>query len=114
MFKPTVLAALAVVAFSPVAVAEGGKMVTLKHEYDTSLISSDEGAATLLADLTRAAKRACTSRVPALGGLYTDMDCTEMLVAGAVQKIHADQLEAGTTMAPAFEKVALTQIASAN
>lgn len=114
MFKPTALAALALVAFTPAAVAEGGKMVTLKHEYDAALLASDDGAKALLADLTRAAKRTCTSRVPALGGLYTDTACTDLLVAAAVQKIHADQLEEGTAMAPAFEKVALTQIASAN
>jgi len=113
MFKPTLAALAAVFALSPAAFAEG-KLVTLTHEYDTALLSSDEGAAQLLAELTRAAKRTCTSRLPASGMSYTDSECVESLFVAAVKQIHAATTEKGAAVAPAFEKVALTQLASAD
>ena len=67
MIKSTVSVLAAALLLSPVALAQGGKMVTLTHTYDTALVSSEDGAAELLADLTSAAKRACTSRAPVLG-----------------------------------------------
>ncbi|MBK8198275.1 MAG: UrcA family protein [Acidobacteria bacterium] len=111
MFKSTVMAALAVAALAPAAFAEG-KTVTLTHQYDTGLVSSDDGAAELIAELDRAAKRACTSRVPGLGISFTDEACAESLLTAAVKQIHTASLEAGTFIAPAFEKAALTQLAS--
>lgn len=114
MFKPTVSVLAAVVLLSPVALAEGAKRVTLTHTYDTSLVSNEDGAAELLADLTRAAKRACTSRVPALGGAFTDMKCADSLVVAAIKQIQLETSEAGTGMAPSLERIALTRLASAD
>jgi len=114
MFKSTVSVLVAAVLLSPAAFAESGKIVTLKHDYDAALLASDEGASDLLTALTRAAKRACSSRVPAYGGFYTDLDCADSLVKAAVKEIHAAQTAAGVEMAPAFERIALTQLASAD
>ena len=114
MFKPTVSVLVAALVLSPLACAEGLRKVTLKHDYDTALLSTDEGAGILLADLTRAAKRVCTSRIPAYGGQYVDDACAESLVLSAVKEIHAVQSEAGVEIAPAFERAALTQLASAD
>lgn len=114
MLKSTVSAVAAALILSPAAVAEGGKMVTLTHNYDAALVSSDDGAATLLSELERAAKRTCSSRVPGLGGYYLDADCAESLLVSAVRQIHAAHIAAGLDVAPAFERIALTQLASAD
>lgn len=113
MLKSTLTALAAVALFAPAAVAEGGKLVTLKHDYDAAMLASDDGASALVTDLTRAAKRLCSTRVPASGGLYTDRACVDTLVAAAVKQIHAEQLEAGAEIAPGFERIVLTQLASA-
>ncbi len=114
MLKSTVSVLVAAVLLSPAAFAESGKQVTLKHDYDAALLSSDEGASFLVTELTRAAKRACTSRVPVYGGLYTDQICTASLVSSAVKEIHEAQSAAGVEIAPSFERIALTQLASAD
>lgn len=114
MFKSTVSVLAAAVLLSPAAFAEGGRKVTLTHDYDAALLSSDEGASLLVGELTRAAKRTCTSRIPAYGGVYTDQACAEYLVAAAVKDIHAAQSAAGVDMAPSFERIALTHLASAD
>ena len=114
MIKSTVSVLAAALILSPVALAQGGKMVTLTHTYDTALVSSEDGAAELLADLTSAAKRACTSRAPVLGMDYTDTACAETLVVAAVNQIQLETKQAGTDMAPSLERIALTQLASAN
>ena len=114
MFKSTVAAVAAVLVLSPAAFADGLTKVTLKHEYDTALVTTDAGTAILLTELSRAAKRACSSRIPASGITYTDAECADTLFVAAVKKIHADQIESGASIAPAFEKAALTQLASAD
>lgn len=113
MFKPTLAALAAVFALSPAAFAET-RLVTLSHQYDTALLATDEGAAQLLSDLTRAARRTCTSRVPASGVTFTDAACVDALFVAAIKQIHAAHVEAGTAIAPAFEQVALTQLASSD
>lgn len=105
----TVLAAAAILV--PSAAAEGQK-VTLKHDYDVSLLSDDAGSVKLLSELKRAAARACTSRVPAYGGQFTDRVCTETLFEAAVKQIHTSGLASGIDFAPSFERAAQTQIAS--
>ncbi|MEQ9505115.1 MAG: UrcA family protein [Hyphomonas sp.] len=114
MFKSTVSVLVAAFALSPVALAEGGKEVTLSHTYDTALLETDAGATALIADLKKAAKRVCTTRIPASGTPYVDRDCAESLVMAAVKDIHAAQTENGVAIAPAFERVALVQLASAD
>ena len=114
MFKSTVSVLVAAFVLSPVALAEGSKEVTLSHTYDAALLETDTGAATLIADLTRAAKRVCTTRIPASGTPYVDGDCVDTLVMAAVKDIHAEQAGNGVAIAPAFERVALVQLASAD
>lgn len=111
MLKFAVMAAVAVTALAPAALADS-KKVTLKHQYDTALVSSDDGAAELLTELTRAANRACTSRVPAVSVSYTDEACVNSLLTAAVKQIHEASLDAGVAIAPTFEKAALTKVAS--
>jgi UrcA family protein len=113
MIKLTVSALSAAVLLSTVALAEGAKPVTLTHTYDMTLVSSEAGAAELLADLTSAAKRACTSRVPVMGN-YTDKACAESLVVAAVKQIQSASAEAGTDLAPTLQRVAQVQLASTN
>jgi hypothetical protein len=62
--------------------------------------------------LGEAAKRTCTSRIPAYGGFCTDLACADPLVTAAVQEIQAAQTAAGGNIAPSFERIALTQLAS--
>lgn len=114
MFKSTIPVLAAVLLLSPAAVAEGKKEVTLTHDYDAALLSSDAGTSLLMDELTKAARRTCTSRIPAYGGMYTDLGCAESLVSAAVKDIHAAQAAAGTQMAPSFERLALTRLASAD
>ncbi len=114
MFKSTVSALAAAVLLSPAAFAETGKMVTLTHDYDAGLLSSEAGASVLMADLKRAARRACTSRIPASGGYYTDTACADSLIAAAVKQIHEAHSAQGMEMAASFERIALTQLASAD
>ena len=114
MFKFTVSAVAAVVLMPAAAFAESGKMVTLSHDYDAALVSSDAGASTLLSELERAAKRTCTSRIPGAGGYYVDTACADALVVAAVKQIHETHTAAGMDVAPAFERIALTQLASAD
>ncbi len=114
MFKPIAVVLVAATLLSPAALAQNFKLVTLKHDYDAALLTSDEGATELLTELTLAAKRACTSRTPAYSGSYTDKACTASLVNAAVKKIHAEQSAAGAVVAPSFERIALTQLASAD
>ncbi|MBI1254352.1 MAG: hypothetical protein GC196_08430 [Hyphomonas sp.] len=112
MFKSTVPVLVAAVLLSSAAFAEGQKEVSLKHDYDASLLASDEGASVLLAALTRAAKRTCTSCIQASGGFCTDLACADPLVTAAVQEIHTAQTAAGANIAPSFGRIALTQLAS--
>jgi UrcA family protein len=114
MFKSTVTALVAALAASPAALAESGRPVTLTHSYDAVLLSSDAGATALLAGLEQAARRTCSSRVPASGGTYTDEACAGALYVAAVKQIHAAQSAAGAELAPVFERAALTQLASAD
>lgn len=114
MFKSTVSVLAAVALLSPIALAERAKPVTLTHVYDRALVSSEDGAAELLADLTRAAKRVCTSRAPLVSMTYTDKACAETLVVAAVKQIQLETAAAGIGMAPSLERIALTQLASAN
>jgi UrcA family protein len=114
MFKSTVSVLVAAVLLSPAAFAEGKKEVTLSHDYDAALLASDEGASVLLAELTKAARRTCTSRIPAYGGVYTDLACADSLVMAAVKEIHTAQTAAGADIAPSFERIALMQLASAD
>lgn len=114
MLKSTVAAVAAAVFLAPAAFAEGGKMVTLSHDYDASLVSSDAGAGALLAELKQAAKRVCTSRIPGAGGQYVDTACADSLVVAAVKQIHETHTAAGLDVAPSFERIALTQLASAD
>jgi UrcA family protein len=114
MFKSTVSALAAVVLLSPAAFAEDGKMVTLSHDYDAALVSSDAGADALLAELEKAAKRTCTSRIPGTGGYYLDAACADTLLVAAVKQIHETHTAAGLDVAPAFERIALTHLASAD
>lgn len=112
MLKSTLTVLAAAAFLVPAALAEGGQKVTLKHDYDVSLLSDDAGAVKLLSELKRAAARACTSRVPAYGGQYTDPACSEALYEAAVKQIHETGLATGVSFAPNFERAALTQIAS--
>ncbi|MFN3912732.1 UrcA family protein [Hyphomonas sp.] len=114
MFKSTVSVLAAVALLSPIAVAERAKLVTLTHVYDKAQLSSEDGAAELLTGLTRAAKRVCTSRAPLVSMDYTDKACAESLVVAAVRQIQLEAAEAGIGMAPSLERIALTQLASAN
>ena len=114
MFKSTVSALAAAVLLSPAAFAEGGKKVTLSHDYDAALVSTDAGTATLLSDLERAARRTCTSRVPGTGGYYLDTACADTLLVAAVKQIHETHTASGLDVAPAFERIALTRLASAD
>ena len=113
MFKLTASALAAALILAPAALADEVKQVTLTHKYDAALLSTDEGASVILGDLEQATERLCTSRIPAYGGMYTDKACAEGLMASAVKEIYAAQTEAGVRIAPAFERVALTQLASA-
>lgn len=113
MLKTTLTVLAAATLLVPAALAEG-KNVTLTHSYDVEALSDDLGAAKLLIDLKRAAERVCTTRVPAYGGMFTDEACAESLFEAAVQQIHQTGMASGVNFAPAFERAALTQIASAN
>ena len=114
MFKSTVSALAAVVLLPAAAFAEDGKMVTLSHDYDAALVSTDAGASTLLSDLERAARRTCTSRIPGTGGYYLDAACADTLLVAAVKQIHETHTAAGLDVAPALERIAVTQLASAD
>lgn len=114
MSKSTFSVLAAVFLLSPAALADRIKEVTLTHEYDAALLSSDAGTSLLLDGLTKAAKRTCTSRIPAHGGFHTDLACTESLVTAAVRDIHAAHTIAGTRMAPSFSRMALMQLASSD
>ncbi|MFN4226426.1 MAG: UrcA family protein [Hyphomonas sp.] len=111
MLKSTVTVLAAATMLVPVATAEGLK-ATLKHDYDIAALSDDAAATKLLSDLRRAAARACTSRVPAYGGQFTDPVCTASLYEAAVRQIHEKGLATGVDFAPSFERAALTRIAS--
>jgi UrcA family protein len=113
MLKSTLTALVAVAAFAPAAFAEGSKHVTLTHDYDAAVLASEDGASALVSDLTRSAKRLCTTRLPAGAGVYTDKACVDSLVSAAVKQIFAQQSEAGMDIAPGFERIALTRMASA-
>ncbi len=114
MFKSTVSAVAAALLLSPAAFAQGARMVTLSHDYDAALVSSDAGAGALLAELEQAAKRVCTSRIPGTGGHYLDAACANSLVLAAVKQIHETHTAAGLEVAPTLERIALTQLASAD
>jgi UrcA family protein len=113
MIRSTLAVVAAAFVMTPAALAEGQREVTLKHQYDAALLASDEGASLLLAKLERAAKRTCTSRAPASGGEFTDKACAEALYAAAIKQIYATERTQGAAIAPAFEREALTQLASA-
>ena len=114
MIRSTLAVVAAALFITPAALADSVKKVTLTHQYDTALLSSDEGASVLLAKLERAAKRTCTSRAPAYGGQFTDETCADALYAEAVKQIYAAESSQGASIAPTFERVALTQLASAD
>ena len=114
MLKATSMILAAAMVLTPVAVAGPVKEVTLTMDYDPALLASEDGAATLVADLESKARKLCSQRVPALGTVYVDAECSASLVKAAVAQIHADQSELGLELAPAFQRLAAVDYALAN
>lgn len=113
MLKATSMILAAAMALTPVAAADSLKEVTLKMDYDPALLTTEAGVETLVSDLQSKARKLCSQRVPALGSIYVDADCSATLVKAAVQQIHADQA-AAVELAPAFQRLAAVDYALAN
>jgi len=120
MFKPTVSILAAAMILAPVASAESLKgterlrEVTLHMEYDPAKLTTEEGTASLVKSLKREARRACSQRISVMSSYYVDFDCADTLVKAAIQKIHADQSEAGLDIAPSFQRLAALDYALIN
>lgn len=114
MLKVTSTILAAAMVLTPVAVAGPVKEVTLKMDYDPALLSTDAGVETLVSDLETKARKVCSQRIPAIGSIYVDTECSANLVKAAVQQIHADQSEAGLDIAPGFQTLASVDFPLAN
>ena len=113
MLKATSMILAAAMALTPVAAAESLKEVTLKMDYDPALLTTEAGVDTLVSELESKARKLCSQRVPALGSIYVDADCSASLVKAAVQQIHADQASS-VELAPPFQRLAAVDYALAN
>jgi UrcA family protein len=114
MLKATSMILAAAMVFTPVAAAESLKEVTLKMNYDPALLTSEDGAETIVTSLKREARKVCSQRVPAMGAVYVDETCTDTLVKAAIQQIHADVSTSGAEIAPTFQRLAAVDYALAN
>ncbi|ABI78236.1 hypothetical protein HNE_0368 [Hyphomonas neptunium ATCC 15444] len=114
MLKATSMILAAAMVLTPVAAAESLKEVTLKMDYDPAALTSEAGAATLVSELKREARKVCSQRMPAIGSVYVDTTCADTLVKSAVQQIHADVSDAGQAVAPEFQRLAAVDYALAN
>lgn len=114
MLKATSMILAAAMALTPVAAAESLKEVTLKMNYDPALLTSEDGAETIVTSLKREARKVCSQRVPAMGAVYVDETCADALVKAAIQQIHADVSTSGADITPGFQRLAALDYALAN
>lgn len=96
------LLAAGVVALAPAAFADSSKEITVTLEYDASLLSSEAGAAQVLASLESQADRACLRERALLVTERIDEVCATDLVAKAVAEIHSSESNAGMPLAGIF------------
>ena len=114
MLKATSMILAAAMVLTPVAAAESLKEVTLKMNYDPALLTSEDGAETIVTSLKREARNICSQRVPAMGAVYVDETCADALVNAAIQQIHADVSTSGADITPGFQRLAAVDYALAN
>lgn len=87
MHKLSGTLAAAVLAVSPLAIAETGETITTDIKYDASLLATPEGVSDVLASIQRQAKRACRTTALFTNAPTTDEVCVNSVVTGAVEKI---------------------------
>ncbi|MBR9806774.1 MAG: UrcA family protein [Alphaproteobacteria bacterium] len=83
---PLALSAAALV-IAPAASAETPRPISVQIQYDTSALTSHDGAVDVLNSLEEQAVRACRYDVPVSGAPRVDEDCANHAVAKAVAKI---------------------------
>lgn len=112
MMKP-LFAAAALAACVPFAAsAETLTPVTVSIEFDHTLLASDAGAESVLADMRQQARDACTSPGYKFGrGPVTDRACANDVMSKAAVKILQEREEMGLETAPAFARVAVVKTA---
>lgn len=87
--------------------------ITVEIAYDSTLLSSDEGAKFVLAAIRKQAKEACSGRSAVTGAPFTDYSCVKNITSAATQKILEQQEKAGLKTAPEFARHAVTLVADA-
>ena len=88
----TLLAAATLVA--PFAQAEGSP-ITVQFTYDSTLLSSEAGAKTVLKSIKKQATKACSYKKPVFGTPTFDRECRDNLVELAISEIRLAALEDG-------------------
>lgn len=114
MFKPVATILAAALILSPVAAASGLTEVTLQMNYDPAKLETEAGAAEIVSELRREARKLCTHRMIVIGAPMLDQACADSLVKAAIAQIHADQTAAGRALSPAFESLVTVNYAQAN
>lgn len=90
------------VALAPAAFADSSKEITVALEYDSSLLSSDAGAAQVLASLEAQADRACLRSRTLLVTERIDEACATDVVAKAIAEIHSKESAGAAPLAGIF------------
>ncbi|MEO1100824.1 MAG: UrcA family protein [Pseudomonadota bacterium] len=96
------LLAAGVVALAPAAFADSSKEITVSLEYDSSLLSSEAGAAQVLASLESQVDRACLRERSLIVTERIDEACATDLLAKAVAEIHNNEADAAVPLAGIF------------
>ncbi|MEM7662406.1 MAG: UrcA family protein [Pseudomonadota bacterium] len=94
------------VAFSPVALAEEEKEVSVTIEYDMALLDSDAGAEVLMAAIEDQARDACKQPSTSYftGGI--DSICVDEVMSLAALKISEERAKAGQSVPREFAALA--------
>ena len=98
----TLIAAVALAA--PFAQAEGSP-ITVQFTYDSTLLSTEEGAKTVLKDIKKQAVEACSYTKAITGMPSYDRDCRDDLVEKAIGEIRLAALEDGQATTYVFAAI---------
>ncbi|MEO1324600.1 MAG: UrcA family protein [Pseudomonadota bacterium] len=98
----TLIAAVAMAA--PFAQAEGSP-ITVQFTYDSTLLSTEEGAKTVLKSIKKQAVEACSFKKAITGMPSFDRDCRDDLVEKAIGEIRLAALEDGQATTYVFASV---------
>ncbi len=99
-------------AMIPLA-AQAGPLtpITVSIQYDKAMLATDEGASDVLASIKDQATAACTSPAQFGRAASVDKKCRDDIMAKATYSIVKKQQAEGLVTAPAFEQVAVMQVA---